>query len=72
MFLQSRNTSFLSTTLLNTFFWPILPKKKGILKKFRNFGQNHGLTPLEKCQFATFLNRCCHSLEMLVFYLERY
>ena len=35
---------FLSTTLLNTFSWPILAKK-GILKKFHNFAQNHGLTP---------------------------
>ena len=38
----------------------ILAKKKGIktfvvnvctIKKFHNFGQNHGVTTLEKCQF---------------------
>ena len=35
--------------------WPILPKKKK-LEKWPFFEQNHGLTPLEKCQFFDFLN----------------
>ena len=25
------------------------------MKKFNIFDQNHGLTPLEKCQFSTFI-----------------
>ena len=40
---------------LYAFSWPILPKKKK-LEKWPFFDQNHGLTPLEKCQFFDFLN----------------
>ena len=36
-------------------FWSILPKKKK-LEKWPFLDQNHGLTPLEKCQFFDFLN----------------
>ena len=35
--------------------WPILPKKQK-MEKWRFLDQNHGLTPLEKCQFFDFLN----------------
>ena len=41
-------------------------------KKFHNFGRNHGLTPLEKCQFCGFLKSMFYSLEMLVFYVGTY
>ena len=37
------------------FSWPILPKKKK-LENWPFLDQNHGLTPLEKCQFFDFLN----------------
>ena len=37
-----------------TFSWPMLPKKEK-LKKWPVLDQNHGLTPLEKCQFFDFL-----------------
>ena len=41
-------------------------------KKLQIFDENHGLTPLKKANFATFLIRhFCH-LEKLVFYLERH
>ena len=42
--------------------------KKG--QNFQFFTKNHGLTPLEKCQFSTFLNRCIFSLKWLDFYLQ--
>ena len=54
-FLQPRNAFFRSRISEKTFSWPILRKKK----KFKNWqflDQNHGLTPLEKCQFFDFLN----------------
>ena len=38
-----------------TFSWPILPKKKS-LEKGPFLRKNHGLTPLEKCQFFDFFN----------------
>ena len=38
-----------------TFSWPILPKKKELVKG-QFLDQNHGLTPLEKCQFFDFWN----------------
>ena len=38
-----------------TFSWPILPKKK-IWKKWPFLDQDHGLTPLEKCQVLDFLS----------------
>ena len=28
--------------------------QKEEIKKFHNFGQNHGLTPFKKCQFCDF------------------
>ena len=45
---------FLIRTFPDTFFWSILHKNSK-LKKSQSFDQNHGLTPLEKCQFGGFL-----------------
>ena len=45
---------------------------KGMMKKFQIFHQNHGLTSLEKGNFATFLNRCFYSKKMKFFYRERH
>ena len=42
------------------------------LTKFQIFHQNHGLAPLEKCQFCGFLNRCFHCPERLVCYIKRW
>ena len=41
--------------MIKEIFWAILPKKKK-LEKWPFLDQNHGLTPLEKCQFFDFLN----------------
>ena len=38
--------------------------------KFQSCDQNHGLTPLEKCHFSTFLNRCIFSLKWLDFFVQ--
>ena len=38
-----------------TFPWTIFPKINK-LEKWPFLDQNHGLTPLEKCQFFDFLN----------------
>ena len=41
--------------IVKDIFWSILPKKKK-LEKWPFLDQNHGLTPLEKCQFFYVLN----------------
>ena len=41
------------------------------MKKLQLFDQNHGLTPLEKCQFCGFLNRRFRCSERLVCYIKR-
>ena len=46
---------FSSRISQKTFSWPVFPKKLK-LEKWLFLGQNHGLTPLEKCQFFEFLN----------------
>ena len=53
-FLKPRKAFFRSKILQNTFFWPILPKKRK-LKKWPFLDQNHELTSLEKWQFFDFL-----------------
>ena len=53
--LQSRKEFFRCKISKRTFSWAILPKKKKF-EKWPFFEQNHGLTPLEKCQFFDFLN----------------
>ena len=40
------------------------------MKKLQLFDQNHGLTPLEKCQFWSFRNRCFHCPERIVCYIK--
>ena len=40
------------------------------LEKWPFLDQNHGLTPLEKCQFFDFLISCFYSLERRFFVLE--
>ena len=54
LFLQPRKSFFRSRISQKTFSWPILPKKKK-LPKWPFLDQNHGLTPLKKCQFFDFL-----------------
>ena len=51
MFILSRTACFLTRTSPTTFSGCILHKTK----KFPIFDQNHGLTPLQKCQFCAFL-----------------
>ena len=41
--------------IVKDIFWPILPKKRK-QEKWPYLDQNHGFTPLEKCQFFDFLN----------------
>ena len=55
VFLQPRKAFFRSTISYKAFAWPILPEKTK-LEKQPFLDQNHGLTPLEKCQFVDFLN----------------
>ena len=55
LFLQPRKEFFRSRISQKTFAWPILPKKKK-LKKWSFLDQNHGSTPLEKCEFFDFFN----------------
>ena len=69
LFLLPRNAFFNSRISWNTFSWPILSKKNK-LKKWRIFEQNHGLTPLEKCQYSTFSTSCFYCLEMRFFVVE--
>ena len=40
-------------------------------KKIKNFDQHPGLTPLEKCQFCSFLHRRFRFSERLLCYLKR-
>ena len=64
---------FLSTSLQNSFFWPILSffLKKKKEQNFQNLTKNHGLTPLEKWKSFDFLNRRFYSPEWLVFLSTR-
>ena len=55
LFVQLRKAFFCSRISLNTFPQSILSKRKK-LEKWPFSDQNHGLTPLEKCQFFEFLN----------------
>ena len=52
LFSQLRKAFFRSTISSKRFSWTILPKKKSWKLPFLD--QNHGLTPLEKCQFFEF------------------
>ena len=53
VFIASKGVfSFLN--IVNDLFLPIVQKKK--LEKWSFVDQNHGLSPLEKCQFFDFLN----------------
>ena len=54
MFILSRKACFLTRTSPNTFSGCILHKTKRS-QNFQIFDQNHGLTPLQKCQFCGFL-----------------
>ena len=54
-FFQPRRAFFRSTISQNTFSFSILPKNKKF-EKWPFLDQNHGLTPLPKCQFFDFLN----------------
>ena len=44
--------------------------KKKKLEKWPFLDQNHGLTPLQKCQFLNFLNLFFYSLERRFFVVE--
>ena len=55
LFLYSGKAFLRSRISLKRFSWPILPKKKSFKKRLF-LDQNHGLTPLQKCQFFDFLN----------------
>ena len=55
VFLQPRKALFRSRISYKTFAWPILPEKRK-LEKWPFLDENHGLTPLEKCQFFDFFN----------------
>ena len=53
LFLQPRKAFLRSRISSNTFSWPILPKKKKF-EKWPFLDQNHGLTPLQKCDIFDF------------------
>ena len=50
LFFQRRKAVFSIQNIVNTFYWPILPKKKSS-KNGQIYVQNRGLNPLEKPQF---------------------
>ena len=54
MFILSRKTCFLTRASPNTFSGCIFHKTK-TFTKYQIFDQNHGLTPLQQCQFCTLL-----------------
>ena len=60
---------FRSRMSKKTFSWPILSKKNK-LKKWPFLDDNHGLTPLQKCNFSTFSTSYFYSLETRFFDLE--
>ena len=66
---QPRKAFSRSRVSLQTFSWPILPKKKSC-KKWPFLAQNHGLTPLEKCQYFDFLNFFFLQPRKAFFFLE--
>ena len=54
-FLLRKRSLFILEYRKRHYFWPILQKKKKS-EKWQFLDQNHGLTPLKKCQFFDFLN----------------
>ena len=68
-FFFSLETRFLVLEHRKTHF-PCLYCLKAELEKWPFVDQNHGLTPLEKCQFSTFWTSCFYSLERSFFALE--
>ena len=54
-FLKPRKAFFRSKISRNTFFWPILARKKKLIK-WPFLDQKNELTPLEKWQYLDFLN----------------
>ena len=69
VFLSQKDLYLFQNIVKETFFWPILPPKKRF-EKWPFGDQNHGLTPLEKCQFFDVLTSCFHILERPLFVLE--
>ena len=69
LFFLPRNAFFRSRISQNTVSWPILPEKKN-MEKWPIFEENHGLTPLEKCQFFDFFNLLFFLPRMRFFLLE--
>ena len=63
--------SFCNENVTKYFFWVYFAWNE-MLTKFQIFHQNHGLAPLEKCQFCGFLNRCFHCPERLVCCIKRW
>ena len=69
LFLKPKKAFFGSRISWKIFAWPILPEKTK-LEKWSFLDQNHGSTPLEKCQFFNFSTSCFYSLERRFFVLE--
>ena len=55
MFLKPRKAFFSFKNIVNDIFLAYITEKKK-MEKWPFLDQNHGLTPLEKCQFFDFLN----------------
>ena len=71
LFLWPKKAFFCSRISQKTFSWPILPKKKK-LERGLFLDENHGLTPLQKCQFFDFFELLVfiYSLERVFFVVE--
>ena len=71
LFILSRKACFLTRTSPNTFSGCILHKTKRS-QNFKFLTKNHGLTPLQKCQFCGFLKPMFPMCsERLVCYIKR-
>ena len=69
LLLQPIKTFFRQKIVKDIFLAYIAPKKS-IWKNGHFLNQNHGLTPLKKCQFFNFLNCFFYSLKRLFFGLK--
>ena len=70
MCILSRKACFVTRTSPNTFSGCIFHKTKRS-QNFKFFDQNHGLTPLQKCQFCGFFKPMFFCTERLVCYIKR-
>ena len=69
LILESKNTFFSFQNIIKHILLADFANNKK-MENFQIFDQNHGVTPLEKCQFLDFLTFCFLQFKKAFFFLE--